>query len=62
MTMREFSGSDYRRKLQVQLQSLVYRKGKNINTFINELLPIIKGFSSLQNMVVVHHITSNHTT
>ena len=30
---RKFSGTDYRRKLQVQLQSLVYRKGKNISSY-----------------------------
>ena len=57
---RKFSGAYYRRKLQVKLQSLVYTKEKNINTFSNELLSIIKSLYSLQNMEVVRHIALNH--
>ena len=45
---RKFSGPDYRRKLQVKLQSLIFTKGMNINTFVNELTSTIKSLYDIR--------------
>ena len=63
----EFCGKDYRQKLQVKLQGLRFTKGKNISTFINELLVTVKDLYNLDGVVdedtiksiALNHITSN---
>ena len=63
----EFCGKDYRQKLQVKLQGLRFAKGKNISTFINELLVTVKDLYNLDGVVdedtiksiALNHITSN---
>ena len=59
---RKFSGAEYRRKLQVKLQGLVFTKGKNINTFTKDLVSTIKRIYNIRDMDIVRQIALNHVT
>ena len=58
----KFSGADYRRKLQVKLQSLLFTKGTNINSFVHELTTTIQCLYNLTDMEVIRQIAMNHIT
>ena len=56
------SGPDYRRKLQVKLQSLIFAKGMNINTFVNELTSTIKSLYDIRDININRQIALNHVS
>ena len=57
-----FCGEEYKRILQVKLQSLKFVKGMNINSFIDELMCTIKNLYSLDDVETVKNIALNHIT
>lgn len=41
--MKDFSGEDYRRKLERKMREMIFRKSTNVNEFCNELRSTVKG-------------------
>ena len=57
-----FCGEEYKRILQVKLQSLKFVKGMHIKSFIDELMCTIKNLYSLDDVETVKNIALNHIT
>ena len=57
-----FCGVEYKRNLQIKLQSLKFLKGTNINSFMDELSTTIKYLYDIEDKETIRNIALNHIT
>ena len=57
---KRFWGDDYRRTLQHKFCELIFRKGSNVNTFIDELTKTIRELFDIEDPETINSIATNH--
>ena len=57
---KRFFGDDYRRTLQHKFRELTFRKGSNVNTFIDELTKTIRELFDVEDLETINSIVINH--
>ena len=57
---KRFWGDGYRRTLQHKFCELIFRKGSNVNTFIDELTKTIRELFDIEDPETIHSIAINH--
>ena len=57
---RKITGDDYRKTLQHKFHELIFRKGSNVNTFIDEFTKTIQELFDIEDPETINSIARNH--
>ena len=60
MKLKSVFGDDCRRTLQHKFRELIFRKGSNVNTFIDELTKAIRELFDIEDPETINSIAINH--